>query len=138
MIAWIRGRTEQEDLGEIPTQAANPKKANLKILFVCSVNRMRSATAQKIYEHDDRFQVMSAGTDKSARTVLTEEMLNWSDRVVVMENSHLQFIKMNFPEVSKNKRILCLHISDIYDYMQAELIEVIKTRVEDIYKRKLL
>jgi hypothetical protein len=29
----------------------------LKILFVCTINRMRSATAQIIYENDDRFEV---------------------------------------------------------------------------------
>lgn len=33
-----------------------------KILFVCTVNRMRSATAEKIYEDDVRFEVQSAET----------------------------------------------------------------------------
>jgi hypothetical protein len=28
-----------------------------KILFVCTINRMRSATAQAIYENDDRFDM---------------------------------------------------------------------------------
>ena len=42
----------------------------LKLLFVCTVNRMRSATAHRIYENDNRFEVKSAGTDKTANTVI--------------------------------------------------------------------
>jgi len=42
------------------------------ILFVCTVNLMRSATAHKIYTHDLRFEVKSAGTHHSAETVLSK------------------------------------------------------------------
>ncbi len=50
--------------------------SKLKILFVCTVNRMRSLTAHKIYENDDRFDVKSAGTDKTANNVLTDDLVN--------------------------------------------------------------
>ena len=46
-----------------------PWKQKIKILFVCTVNRMRSATAHKIFETDERFEVKSAGTDKTANTI---------------------------------------------------------------------
>lgn len=59
----------------------------LKVLFVCTVNRMRSPTAHKIYESDTRFEVKSAGTDKTANTVLTEQILNWADSIVVWKNT---------------------------------------------------
>ena len=36
-------------------------------------NRMRSATAHRIFEKDNRFEVKSAGTDKTADTILTME-----------------------------------------------------------------
>lgn len=110
----------------------------LKLLFVCTVNRMRSATAHKIYEGDDRFEVKSAGTDKSANTVLTEEILNWADSIVVMEKHHRNHIRKHFPEIYKNKRIVCLYIPDDYDYMQTELIGILKNNVEDVYSRKLI
>jgi len=35
-----------------------------KLLFVCTINRMRSATAHKIYENDSRFEVKSAKTEQ--------------------------------------------------------------------------
>lgn len=110
----------------------------LKILFVCTVNRMRSATAHKIYENDDRFEVKSAGTDRTANTVLTEEILNWADSIVVMEKHHRNYIRKIFPEIYKTKRIVCLYIPDDYDFMQTELIGILKHKVEDVYSRKLI
>lgn len=110
----------------------------LKLLFVCTVNRMRSATAHKIYETDNRFEVKSAGTDKTANTVLSEEILNWSDSIVVMEKHHRNYIRKHFPDIYQNKKIVCLYIPDDYDYMQMELIELLKVKLEDVYRRKLI
>ena len=113
-------------------------KRKLKLLFVCTINRMRSATAHKIYENDNRFEVKSAGTDKAANTVLSNEILNWADSIVVMEKYHRNYIRKHFPEIYKMKRIVCLYIPDDYDYMQTELIEILKDKVEDVYRRKLI
>ena len=110
----------------------------LKILFVCTVNRLRSATAHKIYENDNRFEVKSAGTDKSAKTVISLDLLNWADCIIVMENYHRNFIRQKFPAIYNKKRIVCLYIPDYYDYMQKELIYILKDKVEDIYKRGLI
>ena len=111
---------------------------SLKLLFVCTVNRMRSATAQKIYENDDRFEVKSAGTDKSANTVVSHDILNWADSIIVMEKHHRNFIRQNFSDIYKTKKIVCLYIPDDYDYMQTELISILKNKVEDVYKRGLI
>src|SRR6185312_11086090 len=110
----------------------------LKLLFVCTVNRMRSATAHKIYEDDKRFDVKSAGTDKTANTILNKEILNWADSVIVMEKHHRNYIRKHFPEIYKNKKIVCLYIPDDYEYMQSELIGILKDKVEDVYKRGLV
>ncbi len=110
----------------------------LKLLFVCTVNRMRSATVHKIYENDDRFEVKSEGTDKTANTVLTNEILSWADSIIVMEKYHRNHIRNHFPEIYKNKRIVCLYIPDDYDFMQTELIGILKHKVEDIYNRNLI
>jgi predicted protein tyrosine phosphatase len=93
----------------------------IKLLFVCTVNRMRSATAQKIYETDSRFEVKSAGTDQAANTVLTRELLEWADAIVVMEKAHRNVIQKKFKDIYTTKRITCLFIPDDYDYMQPEL-----------------
>ena len=110
----------------------------IKLLFVCTVNRMRSATAHKIYEADNRFEVKSAGTDKTANTVLTRELLEWADTIVVMENTHRNVIQKKFKDIYKTKRITCLYIPDDYDYMQPELINVMRHSVETVYNKGLL
>jgi predicted protein tyrosine phosphatase len=113
-------------------------KHKLKILFVCTINRMRSATAHKIYENDQRFEVKSAGTDPSANVVLSLDILNWADSIIVMEKHHRNVIRNRFSSIYKNKKIVCLYIPDEYDYMQIELIDILKGKVEDVYRRKLI
>jgi predicted protein tyrosine phosphatase len=109
-----------------------------KILFVCTVNRMRSATAQKIYENDPRFEVKSAGTAKDANTQLSLELLNWADSIVVMEKKHRNYIHKKFPEIYAVKKIVCLYIPDEFRYMQPDLIYILKERMEAIYYLDLL
>ena len=99
---------------------------------------MRSATANVIFENDPRFEVKSAGTDKSANVVISSNLLGWADSIVVMEKHHRNFIRRQFPEIYKVKKIVCLYIEDDYDYMQPELIAVLREKVEDLYKRALI
>jgi len=112
--------------------------ANTRILFVCTVNRMRSATAHKLYENDERFEVDSAGTDRTAKVVLEEWHLEWANAIVVMEKQHRNKIRERFPDWYEKKPIVCLYIEDIYDYMQPELIAVLKEKFEDVWRRGLL
>ncbi len=104
-----------------------------KILFICSINRMRSKTAEEIYKDDKRFEVKSAGTEPGAIVVLTKEMVEWADLIAVMENHHRNQIRKKFHELYQKKRIVCLHIPDEFDYMQPELIELIKEQFERLY-----
>ncbi|MGE9311724.1 hypothetical protein ACLOAU_08760 [Niabella sp. CJ426] len=99
---------------------------------------MRSATADTIFREDKRFEVRSAGTDKTANTVLSQEILGWADSIIVMERHHRNHIRKHFPDVYQNKKIVCLYIPDDYDYMQPELIEMLQAKVEDILRRKLI
>jgi predicted protein tyrosine phosphatase len=114
------------------------QEKKLKILFVCTINRMRSATAQKIFENDNRFEVKSAGTDQSAATVLRPELMDWADAIIVMEKYHRSFIQSKYPNYYNTKKIVCLYIPDEYEYMQPELIALLKGKVDDVYKRGLL
>jgi predicted protein tyrosine phosphatase len=114
------------------------QEAKLKILFVCTINRMRSITAQNVFADDERFDVRSAGTDKSAAICINESLLDWADTIVVMEKHHRAAIRSRFPQHYETKRIVCLYTPDEYEYMQPELISILKDRVEDVYKKGLL
>ena len=109
-----------------------------KILFVCTVNRMRSATAHEVYKDDERFIIDSAGTDQGAKNIITEENLGWADAIVVMEKHHRNAIRKQFPHIYQSKKIVCLYIPDEYDFMQSELIAILKTKIESVYNRGLL
>lgn len=99
---------------------------------------MRSATAHSIYQDDHRFEVRSAGTDKTANVVISQDLLQWADSILVMEKHHRNYIRSHFPDIYKTKKIVCLYIEDDYDYMQPELILTLKEKVEDVYERGLM
>jgi predicted protein tyrosine phosphatase len=129
---------KQDLLNGSENSVAISGNTKLKILFVCTVNRMRSATAHKTYENDPRFEVKSAGTDPRANTVISPDLLNWADSIIVMEKHHRNFIRQKFPDIYMNKKIVCLYIPDEYDYLQKELIYIIKNKFENVYKRGLI
>jgi predicted protein tyrosine phosphatase len=108
------------------------------LLFVCTVNRMRSATAHKIFENDARFTVSSAGTDPSAAVPLSRELLEWADSIIVMEKHHRNFIRKYFPDIYAAKRIVCLYLPDEYDFMDAGLILLLKEKVEEVIRKRLI
>ena len=100
-----------------------------KLLFVCSRNRMRSLTAEKIFSGIPGYEVRSAGTQPLARIVITEGHIRWADIIFVMEKSHLNRLRQDFPCALDGKRVIALHIPDEYQFMQPELIEELETQV---------
>ncbi|MDB9514606.1 methyltransferase domain-containing protein [Kamptonema animale CS-326] len=99
-----------------------------KILFVCSQNKLRSLTAEKMYENSN-YAVKSAGTEKGARTRVTEGIIGWADLIFVMEKRHSDRLRSKFRESLAGKKIICLHIPDNYDYMEPELIEILEAKL---------
>ena len=100
-----------------------------KLLFVCSRNRLRSLTAERIFEGIPGIQVRSAGTQPDARIVVTEGQVGWADVIFVMEKSHLNRLRMKFPAALEGKRVITLGIPDDYEFMQPELIDELEGKV---------
>lgn len=111
--------------------------AKPNILFVCSVNRMRSLTADQIYANDERFNVDSAGTEFSANVRIEEYHLEWADYIIVMEREHRNKIRKRFPEYYQKKPIICLFIPDNYDFMEQSLIDLLNAKFEQIYRTEI-
>ena len=84
-----------------------------KLLFVCSRNRLRSLTAERIFGGIPGIQVRSAGTQPDARIVVTEGHVGWADVIFVMEKSHLNRLRMKFPAALEGKRVITLGIPTI-------------------------
>ena len=100
-----------------------------KLLFICSRNRRRSLTAEEIFAGVPSVDVRSAGTQPSARIVVTEGLLRWADLIFVMEKSHLNRLREKYPQALQEKQIVSLHIPDDYEFMQPELIDELRAKV---------
>ena len=100
-----------------------------KVLFVCSINKMRSYTAEKIYEKFDRYQVRSRGTENGARVKITEGDIGWADIIFTMEKRNTNRIRKKFKEKIEGKKIVTLFIEDNYDPMEPALIDELKRKL---------
>jgi len=102
----------------------------MNVLFVCSRNQWRSPTAEAIYKNRQDIDVRSAGTESSARIKLTAKMIAWADFIFVMEKKHKQRILEKFGYEFNHQKIEVLDIPDEYKFMDPELIDEIKNKVD--------
>lgn len=101
----------------------------MKVLFVCDQNRLRSRTAESIFDADPHLDVMSAGVRGDATIPVTRELLEWADVIFVMERSQRNVIRKRFEDVYRGKRIICLYIADEYEFMDPTLVRLLSERV---------
>lgn len=101
----------------------------MNLLFLCSKNQWRSPTAEKIFQKEPGHSVRSRGTSRRARRTVNAQDLQWADLVFVMETKHKQRLRADFPGETKFKQIHVLDIPDDYQYMDPELIELLKSSV---------
>lgn len=102
---------------------------HLRLLFVCSRNRLRSPTAQAVFSAYEGVEAIGAGTNKDAETPVTGDLIDWAHVVLAMEESHRNKVARKYRELLRGKRLVVLDIPDVYERMQPELIQILKTRV---------
>jgi len=90
------------------------------VLFVCSGNRDRSPTAEQVFRDVPGWDVKSAGTWSDAETRVTKEMLDWADRIFVMERRHLDSVVKMCPSCISKTAVL--DIEDEYSRNSARLV----------------
>lgn len=101
----------------------------MKLLFVCSQNRLRSPTAEVVFSSYPGVEAISAGTNNDAPTSVSADLIEWADIVLCMEKSHRNKLSSKFKKQFKTKRLVVLEIPDNYEYMDPELIRILKTKV---------
>ncbi|MEP6662142.1 MAG: protein tyrosine phosphatase [Verrucomicrobiota bacterium] len=102
----------------------------LKILFICSQNRWRSLTAEKMYLGFPGYAVRSAGTEENARVRVNEGHIGWADLIFTMEKRHNERLLDKFPDSLRGKKLICLHIDDDYQFMNSNLQEILRERLK--------
>lgn len=116
----------EKGIASLTADSAHP----LKLLFVCSRNRIRSLTAERIFADVPGWSVRSAGTQPGARIVATEGLIRWADVVVAMEKSHLERLRERFPEAMADRESVVLGIRDEFAAMEPDLIDELKAAME--------
>ena len=101
----------------------------LRVLFVCSRNRLRSPTAEAVFGGMPGVEADSAGLAPDAEAVLDAAQVDWADLVVVMERQHKARLVQKFGARLKGKRVVCVDIPDRYDYMQPELVALLERKI---------
>lgn len=103
----------------------------MKLLFICSRNKWRSLTAEKIFHGVNNYEVRSAGTETGARIKVTSGHIGWADLIFCMEKKHVRRLQEKFFSSLCGKKVICLGIPDEYEYMDEMLIEVLKSSVSE-------
>jgi predicted protein tyrosine phosphatase len=107
----------------------------LKLLFVCSQNKRRSLTAEKMFKDNPDFDVKSAGTENNARVKITLGMIRWADLIFLMERKHRDRLKQHYPEDInpriRNKTCITFNVPDDFTFMQPELIEILEDHLAE-------
>ncbi|WP_134051633.1 phosphotyrosine protein phosphatase [Rheinheimera aquimaris] len=104
----------------------------MNILFLCTSNLHRSRTAEDFFSSIAAdHQYKSAGLSQKycqihGTTLCTTGLLEWADKIYVMEDLHVQRIAEHTGQSYLNK-LEVLDIDDVYKYMQPELIEKLKS-----------
>src|SRR6185295_7072509 len=101
----------------------------MNLLFVCSQNRLRSPTAERVFSEYPGIQAIGAGTNADAPTTVSGDLIAWADMILVMEKSHRNRVMKKFRDQLKGKRLVVLGIPDEFEYMQPELVDLLKVRV---------
>ena len=100
-----------------------------RVLFICSQNKLRSPTAEQVFSTWPGVETDSAGLNADAIVALSTEQLEWASVIFVMEKSHKNKLFRRFGNFVKNKKVICLNVPDIYDFMQPELIRSLEEKV---------
>lgn len=113
------------------------KEERRKILFICTNNMIRSPTCEDIFKDSILYEAKSAGTAPHATVRVTQEMIDWSDVIVVMSeraDKHCTYLKKNFNLHSKSVYDLDIEDSIFNQRGQPELVEDLKKRLKKYFK----
>jgi len=133
-VTVLSGRCAETPAAASPPPSADAadvdgaRPAPRRVLFLCSQNKLRSPTAERVFRGTPGLEVRSAGLDADAVVPLTRELLEWADLVLVMEKRHRNAIQKRFKELYRIKRIVCLYIPDEFEYMDEGLVRLLRER----------
>jgi len=102
----------------------------MNVLFLCSMNRWRSPTAEEVFAPHPGIVCASAGLNRGAENPCTPELVEWADLIFVMERQHKAKLSDTFRQHLRDQRVICLNIPDNYRFMDPALVKLLHAKVE--------
>jgi predicted protein tyrosine phosphatase len=116
------------------TAAQRPVGPEQNLLFLCSMARMRSPTAAKVFACVPGLQTRFGGLDWGAEREATVEDLTWADEILCMEDRHRTMLGKKFGPLLRGRKPIVLGIPDRFDPMDPELVEILLQKVPAFLK----
>jgi predicted protein tyrosine phosphatase len=110
----------------------------MQLLFICSQNRWRSLTAERLFDGHPTVQARSAGTEPGARVRVAAGHLGWAEVVFVMEKRHADRLRAKFADELRGKTVVNLRIPDDDQFQDAALVAVLRERLHAYFGHDLL
>lgn len=101
----------------------------MKLLFVCSRNRLRSPTAEAVFAGHPNIQTASAGTSPDADNPLSLDLVEWADIIFAMEKVHQRRVQETFRSALRNKKVVVLGNADRCGFMDPELVRILRSKL---------
>lgn len=105
--------------------------SRIRVLFVCGRNLRPSPTAHKIFQDDQGLIVRSAGVSDSSKRKLQQADLDWADLFLAVEPKYVDRIRLKYAGMESLPPFLSLDISDEFEFMDQEPIELLIPSVEE-------
>jgi predicted protein tyrosine phosphatase len=108
-----------------------------RLLFICTSNLTRSSTCEDMLTASPWYDVKSAGTASWAKVRVTQEHIDWADRIFVMcerTDRHLTFLKEHFK--LGGKEVIDLDLPDFIYKKRGEpgLVAILKEKLSPYLK----
>lgn len=106
--------------------------APLRVLFVCSRNRLRSPTAEAVVADWPDVEALSAGTAPDAEASVSADLVAWADVIVAFEPQHRRRLQSAFGPLLRDRRVVVLGVPDAYAFMDAALVRLLRQRLPGV------
>lgn len=105
------------------------------MLFVCSGNRDRSPTAERLFDNwRGEWKAKSAGTNPvPGGKPLTQGLIDWADLILVMQHEHEEYILSKLR--CDSSKLHVLNIEDVYMRCDPELVCELELKVIPLLER---
>lgn len=99
-----------------------------RALFVSGLARNRAPTAAQVFGEWPGVRADFAGLDPDTDAPLSEEQIDWADRIYVFEKRQKAALTRRFARSLRGRAIVDLDLRDLYVFMQPELVQILVDR----------